>query len=875
MAIFPKTRHPGSRVWLDRFLRRSLDHYSTCLPKRFGGITGFLIRRLFAGIRFDVQQEEMLRNLPPDAVVAFVSKHRSRFEYLLYHTRLKAAGLTHPAIGFNYRIFFLQPLMQSLRIVVAALVHFWKHRSRRNPYANGFYADALSGGTGAFISLVQKQEFVRRFVKSGPDPLRFLLALQQKTDRPVIIIPMILFYGRTPLPSQPTPVDLLFGPEQKPGLLRWFAILLRKPEKIFIEMSKPVLLKEILTQAEYRDRDLTVQALRLRRDILLQVNQHRRSITGPIKKTHLELTQDILTGERLQQFMARYARRRKIPLHKARLEAMSYLEELAARQTPMIVEIGLRLVHWLQHQLFDGLSVNTERMPELKEASLNGPLVILPCHRSHMDSLLVSATLYDHHFSPPLIFAGKNMAFWPMGIFFRRLGAFFVRRSLKGAFFYAMVLSEYIHWVLKEGHHVEVFIEGTRSRSGKLLPPQAGMLAMLLNAVKDGACRDINLVPVAIGYDRVPEETAYLDEAEGGKKKPESLKQLIGARKLLKRRYGRIYVRFAHPMTLSDLLAAEGASITEMSSKDINRFSRALGERVMHAIDGESVVTPHALVACALLAKVRPAVAKKQVTFAVDTYLAHMSTRGVVLADTLQMGAERAVDSALLDYQHRKLIDASVMAPERTGAAGAYRVPAAKRAALAYYKNNCINRFIPAAFTALLMLRKESFQFSTEALHEGYGFLTNIFAGEFTSSQDQPAVYTVRKTVKAFIDDAILMPHPTLPDTYRITASGYRKLALFAGLIRPFLESYWVALIYLKGLKPVKPEKKIDPKRLLSTGMRLYKHQRIECREALLAPNLTSAVEHFNRTGIRSADGAAAIEEIENTLVGFLQVFSG
>ena len=874
MGMLPKMKHPGSRQWLDRFLRGSLNHYSTCLPRRIGGLPGLMLRRLYAGVQIDAHQEHMLGSLPPDAVVAFVSKHRSRIEYLLYHSRLSDAGLPFPSIGFNYRVFLLQPLIQNLRILASHVIHFWRHRRGRDPYTNGYYAEQLLNGSGAFISLVQKREFIRRFVKLGPDPLRFLIDLQQQTDRPVVIIPMIMFYGRAPLPSQPTIVDLLFGPEQRPGLLRRLSTLIRKPEKTFVEISKPMWLKDILEQPGYAGRDLAIQALRLRRDILHQANQQRRSITGPIKKTNLELKQDILTGERLQQFMTRYARRRDISLHKARQEAMNYLDELAARPTPMVVEFGRRLVSWLQNQLFDGISVNTERMAALKEASLNGPLIILPCHRSHLDSLLVSATLYDNHFSAPLIFAGKNMAFWPMGILFRRLGAFFVRRSFKGAFFYAMVLTEYIHWILKEGHHVLVFIEGTRSRSGKLMPPQAGMLAMLLHAVKAGACQDISLVPVCIGYDRVPEETAYLDEAEGGKKKPESFRQLIGARKLLKRRYGRIYVRFSQPLALSDMLAAKGTPIVDMTSKDVNRFSHTMGARVMHAIDSESVVTPHALTACALLATARPAVSRKQLSFAMDTFLAHLNRRNAELADTLQMDPTRAIDSALSDYMSRKLIEAAALAAESLESAGAYRIPTAKRAGLAYYKNNCINRFVPAAFTSLLILRKESFQFSAEALHDGYDFLADMFAGEFTFSPDNPHAFTVRKTVKAFIDDAVLMPHPTLPDTYRLTASGYRKLALFAGLIRPFLESYWVALVYVKGLQPGKAKKKMDLKRVQATGMALYKKRRIECREGLLAPSLSKAVEYFNQAGFASSDDAVALEQVEKTLTGFLQTYS-
>jgi len=311
-----------------------------------------------------------------------------------------------------------------------------------------------------------------------------------------------------------------------------------------------------------------------------------------------------------------------------------------------------------------------------------------------------------------------------------------------------------------------------------------------------------------------------------------------------------------------------------MTSKDINRFSRTLGARVLNAIDGESVVTPHALAACALLAEARPAVPGKRVTFAVDTYLSYMQLRGITPADSLQMDPERAIDTALADYLNRKLIEVPGAGGDGGPESSTYRIHTAKRGALTYYKNNCINRFVPAAFTALLIMQKESFQFSTESIHEGYGWLADAFSGEFTFSPDQPHVFMVRKTVKAFIDDAILMPHPTLPDTYRLTAAGYRKLALFAGLIRPVLESYWVVLVHLKGLKPAKARKKSDHKHILATGQLMYKQRRIECREALLAPPLSSGLEYFNRIGIHSAEDAALIEAAETTLTAFLQTFS-
>ena len=141
--------------------------------------------------------------------------------------------------------------------------------------------------------------------------------------------------------------------------------------------------------------------------------------------------------------------------------------------------------------------------------ALRGPVVYIPSHKSHVDYLILSYMLYHHDLPCPLIAAGKNLSFWPMGPLFRRGGAFFIRRSFRGAVLYSRVFAEYVHTILDEGYSVEQFIEGGRSRTGKLLMPKLGLLSILLNAQKNGACEDLIFVPVSIGYDRVLEEKSY------------------------------------------------------------------------------------------------------------------------------------------------------------------------------------------------------------------------------------------------------------------------------------------------------------------------------------------------------------------------------
>ena len=201
----------------------------------------------------------------------------------------------------------------------------------------------------------------------------------------------------------------------------------------------------------------------------------------------------------------------------------------------------------------------------------------------------------------PHIAAGKNLSFWPLGPIFRSGGAFFIRRTFKGAVLYSKVFSEYVYKILEEGFNIEFFIEGGRSRTGKLLQPKLGLLSILLSAFREGGGDDLIFVPVFIGYDRVLEESAYLHELEGGEKKPESLLQVIKARKFLKRRYGRIYIRFHDGISLNDLLAQQGKTIQEMTVKEQNGLCRQLGYQLVNAIDNVSVITPHAVVAGAIL----------------------------------------------------------------------------------------------------------------------------------------------------------------------------------------------------------------------------------------------------------------------------------
>src|SRR5260370_7692435 len=190
------------------------------------------------------------------------------------------------------------------------------------------------------------------------------------------------------------------------------------------------------------------------------------------------------------------------------------------------------------------------------KGAARGPVVFCPSHKSHIDYLVMSFVLWKRGYSMPLVAAGANLSFFPLGPFFRRGGAFFLRRSFKGDVVYTAVFKAYLKKLVREGVHQEFFPEGGRSRTGKLLTPKLGMLTWEVEAVLEGARDDLNFVPVSIAYEKVPESKSYSRELAGPAKRPEDLKPLLSVWKVLRSRFARITLPFLHPLPLAKFLPA-------------------------------------------------------------------------------------------------------------------------------------------------------------------------------------------------------------------------------------------------------------------------------------------------------------------------------
>jgi len=866
----------GLVAWINalwwRFLKGTDQHFFRFLPKKPGWLTFGLLKLFYRGIRFSKDQQKVLEELPKDAVIVYAEKYQSRFSWMFCYTRFLQLGFRPPVIGLDNRMMLWQPVLETIRVFLVHLVHFFRHFSWPDPYRSGEIQRRLLSGDAGWVSLGDQKGFYQRFVKKSADPLHDLIQLQKEIDRPVVLVPIVMFFSKKPFKSRPGIWDILFGTEQQPGKLRRLLCLFYKPGSIFMEVSEPLFLNQFLSfyeQPEPTDEDVSIA---LRNRLLHQINRHMISTLGPVLKSPDEIKQDILVRDRLREYLAHYAETKKMPLVKVRKQASEYIDEIAARYSPAMITIASRIVNWIINSIFDGVSIDTEGLSRLKTLSQKGPLILIPCHKSHIDYLILSYVLYHNDMPCPHIAAGKNLSFWPLGPLFRRGGAFFLRRSFRGAVLYARVFSEYIFTLLHEGFNIEFFIEGGRSRSGKLILPKLGFLSILIEAFRNGACNDLTFVPIFIGYDRVLEENSYLHEIEGGQKKSENFWQVIKARKFLKKRYGRIYIRFNEAISLKRLLDDQGLNLQDMPQKQHNELCRHLGFKIINSIDQVSVVTPHALVAAALLNMAKKRFSQQELLTDIDTYLGYLMGQQLQLSDTLLIDSTRAVEHVLDYYINRGFVER--FENENTLQDVEYKVVTNKRAILEYYKNNCIVFFVPAVFTAMAILEREAFQFSASDLHEGYRFLQHFFKNEFAYDVDKTPDYHVRKSIKAFIDDAVLTPHPTLPDTYHVTSAGFRKLRLFARFLKTYLESYWVVLNFFMRYPRNTVEAGSRSKKILSRGQRMYKRREIENKESLSKVNFKNAEDFFLNNGVSGSEDKEQIDRYATAIQKYLSLLS-
>src|SRR5690606_19974933 len=272
----------------------------------------------------------------------------------------------------------------------------------------------------------------------------------------------------------------------------------------------------------------------------------------------------------------------------------------------IFVAIMARLLTWFWNKLYDGVELhNVEQLQKIVEGN---EVIYVPCHRSHIDYLLLSYAIYYRGYAIPHIAAGINLNMPVLGRFLRKGGAFYLRRSFKGNTLYTMVFMKYLGLMMARGHSIEYFIEGGRSRTGRLLQPKTGMLSMTLRSYLREPRRPVVFVPVYFGYERLVEGKTYIGELSGKQKEKESILGMLRTLPALRKRFGKVHVSFGEAIHLNEILDRHAPERVRQGAEKDERppwLAPVVGElagRIMTNINSAACVTPINLIALVLLA---------------------------------------------------------------------------------------------------------------------------------------------------------------------------------------------------------------------------------------------------------------------------------
>ncbi len=815
----------------------------------------FLLRPLFerfiAKTSMPEDQKNLLDNLATQGTIVYAIKYRSQLDFLYANVRLYQLGLPSPDFVFDLTPYAFQPWWYAFKLRIYHLYKYVRHGDLPDAYEGGYYRRLVQDGRTGMFFLLGKKGYYQRTVLVQNEPIGHLLDIQKDLDRPIFIVPLVILYTRDPGRERSKGFASVLRQRGQPGSIRKLWRFFRGRSDTVIEVGEPLNLQDVLPELAERRSQRRNQMFQLRRELIESADHIRRAIVGPQIKSKLELKEIILHHPRLETFMRRRAKSTGEKMWKVRQEADKYLEEIAADYSYNLIQIGEKILTWMWTNLFDGVDIDMDGLHRVKRAARHNTLIYIPCHKSHIDYLILSYILFTNNLYTPFIAAGRNLAFWPLGPIFRRGGAFFIRRSFKGQRFYAEVFTLYVKVMVQLGHNIEFFIEGGRSRTGKLVLPKLGLLAILIQAVEEGFCDDLVFVPTAICYDRIPEEEAYLKEVTGGSKTAENLSQLVRARRFLKKRYGRVYVQFAEPISLRRYMERYHYDFKEMTSKQRHAMHRDFGYRIIHHINKVSLVTPHALVSAALLSTSRRGISMPELLETCQDFKGVLDNAKVSFSRTLR-SFDRAIQDTLADLERGKLIS-RLKDEDDDLEEEVFTMEDAKRMTLEYYKNNIIHFLLPGAMVATSILAQETFRFSLSQILEDVAFMKDFFKFEFVYDSDVADFQLVHRVLDGFESFGWLRRlEPSEEYPYLMTHKGLRVAEAFHGLIRNYFEGYWVVLRSLRYLEKKTYTEKDFVKKILATGQKMLKLELIERPESVSKLIYLNALQYYGEKGVIS-----------------------
>jgi glycerol-3-phosphate O-acyltransferase len=742
----------------------------------------------------------------------------------------------------------------------------WIARVRRSRRA---FEDAVAAGDAAVVFLGHPRE---------KDPFAALVRQQRDLFQPLLLVPVLLVWSRRAQKLKPSVWDLLYGSPEAPSAFANAVAFLRSYRRATFDVGRPLDLKAAL--AERPQEPDAVRARKVRGVLHQHLAREFRTAVGPPLKAPSRVREKVLRDRTLRATIDELARETDRPRAAVVAEATRDLKEVASRFDPIFVELARPLLAWVFGRLYTSVEVDEEGLARVKRAAADAPIVLCPSHKSHVDYLVLSWLLYEHGMTPPHVAAGINLAFWPFGSIARRGGAFFIRRKVKGDRVYTAVLRAYVKHLLRDRFPQEFYVEGGRSRTGKLLFPKTGPVSMEVDAWLDGAADDVTFVPIAIDYEKLIEASSYAKELAGGEKEKESLRGLLGAARVLFRRYERLYVQFGEPISLrrvaDERLGARASSLTldeawggeshrataalepgarSAPAEAKRQLVQALANGIAYGISRAVTITPVGLVAATLLSHVRRGLGAADVARRVELLRYIAADGGARFArDLAGAPSDPRLPGPIADAVSR-LAAGGLLRVEAAAGETIYQVVDEKRPVLDYHRNAVIHRYVAPALVAVAA-RAAGAGADAGRVRERVLWLSRLFKLEF--------MYRVGASFDEVFDEnlAFLVRVGALARAGDRLGPGAEAwgLELLAELLRAYLEGYRLAAetahaLLAAGRPGSAPDRRSLVKEGLERGRASFLSGGLAARESLSKANVENAVEWLVGAGIVAEEG--------------------
>jgi glycerol-3-phosphate O-acyltransferase len=519
---------------------------------------------------------------------------------------------------------------------------------------------------------------------------------------------------------------------------------------------------------------------------LIALERSERAVRGARYKVPRILHSDVFANKDFRTLIANAAQQSDRPVREVQDQAARYLREMAATQTPFTLEMMNALYRTACHSHHDAaIDVDEAQLERVAKTIRSRPVVFLISHKSMLDTMALSLVLFDANLPLPLTFGGINLNKPGLGAFARRAGIIFLRRSFQDNEIYKATFRRYIDYLIEKRFSLLWALEGTRSRTGKLLPPRFGLFNYVLESILRTRLYDVTFVPVSVAYDQITEVEDYSIEQRGQKKKPEGITWPLRFLRRGRSR-GQIHLRFGEHLTIREL-----ADTAELEAGISDRRKQALvttlAFEVAVRLNAATPITAVAIVTLILLAGGNRAQSLREIQVPARAGASLIRRRQLEIVGRSDFRDERAVSATLAELHTTGIVSYLDEGTERL-----YAISEDQHLNAAYYRNTAIHYFILDAFVEVALLDAASDAGDrSEAFFARASDLREMFKFEFYLPRRMDYRSEIEKRVRDRFEDW----EENLRGGEAGVRDAFKKVQLLVahGVLRSFVDAYRIA----------------------------------------------------------------------------------